>query len=232
MIFTHCDDNFTVVDDVLSPNAFSDLWRSVQALKYDFPGSEWMRLWPLSDPQPVMSGPFRWSERPCGHGMDLYIDAFKNCVDDRRGCLSGASAWVDIAFRVFLHGRGSRMVAHSDAPKYVGAGVFYAHPKWDANWGGEICFPSMSGGVDCANMSVSGESLTNSVLNEAVQAKAFGTYVSPRPNRLVLIRGGTIHSINRIDSDAGAAVRCSITSFLMPGDESWNESARRTFSLD
>jgi hypothetical protein len=124
------------------------------------------------------------------------------------------------------------MVAHSDAPKYVGAGVFYAHPKWDANWGGEICFPNMDTGLDYTNMSVSGESLTNSVLNEAVQAMAFGTYVSPRPNRLVLIRGGAVHSTNRVDSDAGAAIRCSITSFLVPRDERWNESARKTFSLD
>lgn len=232
MQFTACTEDFTVVDDLLSPADFQNLWRSVQALKYDFPAAEWMRLWPLSDPQPVMSGPFNWSLRPCGYGLDHYIEQFKACIESDRSCLSNIKDWSDIAFRVFLHARGSRMVAHADTPKYVGAGVFYVHPDWRPNWGGEICFPSMAPDTDYSRTSVGGDSLTNGVINDAIQMRALGSYVSPKPNRLVLIRGGVVHYTNRVDVDAGAALRCSITSFLVPEGRQWDTSARKTFSLD
>lgn len=226
------NDDFTVIDNVFDSVTFDRIWHSVQALRYDFPDSEWLRLWSLSDPQPVKSGPFRWSERPCGHGMDEYINKFMEVVNSTENCLSKAELWTDIAFRVYLHGRGSKMVAHSDAPKFVGAGVFYVHPAWKAVWGGELCFPSVPSDVIVENISILGDSLTNERVLAAVEQRGFGVHVMPRPNRLVLIRGGVVHSTNRVDSDAGAALRCSITSFFIPTDNKWNFSARETISLD
>jgi len=40
-----------------------------------------------------------------------------------------------------------------------------------------------------------------------------GTFVSPKPNRLVLINGGTVHGITRVDPDAGQNMRVTLTGF-------------------
>lgn len=232
MKITHASADFTVFDDVLDMEAFQSLWKAVQSLRYDFSESEWMRLWPLADPQPAKSGPFAWSARPCGFGLDQYIERFVELIGRPDSCLADASGWEDVAFRVFLHARGSRMVAHSDTPKYMGAGVFYAHPVWQTTWGGELCFPRLDASLDTRSISVEGESFTNSPINAAIEEYGMATTIAPRPNRLVLIRGGVVHSTNRVDPDAGAAIRCSITSFLIPVARDWNQSARQTFELD
>ncbi|MGK5049767.1 hypothetical protein ACQ4WP_28325 [Janthinobacterium sp. GB4P2] len=233
MKITKLQPGFTVIDDFLASDEFSELWGGIEKIKYDFPTSEWMRLWPLTDPQPVMSGPFLWSRRPCGYGVDDYIDQFRSCIANTENWFADVPAWCDIAFRVFLHGRGSRMVAHSDAPKYTGAGVFYAHQKWDANWGGELCFPEVDLDTNFCVREAGGESISNTRLNEMLEKMGTGIYVSPKPNRLVLIRGGTLHYTNRVDADAGSNLRCTLTSFLIGANQNdFHNDGIKSFSLE
>jgi len=41
-----------------------------------------------------------------------------------------------------------------------------------------------------------------------------GTFVSPKPNRLVLIGKNVVHGITRVDKDAGENVRLTLTGFF------------------
>ena len=52
-----------------------------------------------------------------------------------------------------------------------------------------------------------------------LSAHGFGTYVTCKPNRLVLTRPGVWHSINRVDDDAGDHCRASVVGFFKEGDE-------------
>jgi hypothetical protein len=42
----------------------------------------------------------------------------------------------------------------------------------------------------------------------------FGSYVVPKPNRLVAIRGGTPHAIAKVRASAGSHVRASVGGFF------------------
>jgi hypothetical protein len=41
-----------------------------------------------------------------------------------------------------------------------------------------------------------------------------GTFVSPKPNRLILINKNVVHGITRVDSDAGENIRLTITGMV------------------
>ena len=41
-----------------------------------------------------------------------------------------------------------------------------------------------------------------------------GTFISPKPNRLVLINKNVVHGITRVDKDAGENVRLTLTGFF------------------
>jgi hypothetical protein len=40
-------------------------------------------------------------------------------------------------------------------------------------------------------------------------------FLSPRPNRLVLLRGGVRHCIKKVESAAGNAFRASVSGFFL-----------------
>lgn len=176
-----------VIDDLLDAPDFAALWPELQRLRYDLPG-EWQPLWSLVDPRPAVSGTFFWSRSPVGHGMDQVVERIVAAM--RASPLFGAAGqdWDDVAFRVYLQCRGSRLAGHGDS-QFAGTAAFYAHPQWSADWGGELIFP------------------------DRPDDRASGRYVLPRPNRLVLIRRGVWHRTGRVDADAGGHLRCTIAAF-------------------
>lgn len=40
-------------------------------------------------------------------------------------------------------------------------------------------------------------------------------FISPRPNRLVLLAPNILHAVNRVDDDAGDHLRATIVGFLL-----------------
>ncbi len=56
--------------------------------------------------------------------------------------------------------------------------------------------------------------LDNEQENARLGRIGLGRYIAPRPNRLVVIVGGTPHMINRVSPAAGDHVRCSISGFF------------------
>ena len=49
-----------------------------------------------------------------------------------------------------------------------------------------------------------------------------GIFVSPKPNRLVLINKNVIHGITRVDPDAGQNSRVTLTGFIEESESAQN----------
>jgi hypothetical protein len=211
------NDDFRVIDDVLAREDFVALWKDVQRLRFDLPSGEWNKVWAMTDALPMASGAFRWARRPVGHGMDRIAEKFIEAI--RQSQLYGHEGddWVDVGFRVYLHARGSRLSFHSDWPEYVGAGVYYVHPRWSASWGGELFFPEMPPLEEWGPLPLDGP-ISKPGMDECLNRLGTGRYVAPKPNRMVLIRGGAWHSTNSIDPSAGNNLRCSIAAFVLRKD--------------
>jgi hypothetical protein len=83
---------------------------------------------------------------------------------------------------------------------------------WRSSWGGELLVAA-----DEAPPSLTAAA-TPSPPDEAMTAewacRTGGTFVYPRPNRLVLLRGGTWHCVKKVESAAGKAFRASVSGFL------------------
>lgn len=211
-------DRYIVVDDLMDRTEYLALVGAIQDLRYDDPGSEWRKLWPLTDSPPLQSGYFRWSERPCGYGLDVAIENISSELFAARSTNFIGATWGDIAFRVYLHGRGSRLQCHSDSPLYAGAAVFYAHYEWRSYWGGELVFPDVDNKAN--HQPVIGDGpILNKGLRLMMEEKFCGEYVAPKPNRLVIIKGGVWHYTNPVDYAAGDNIRVSIATFLQKTDE-------------
>lgn len=202
---------FQIEDGFLTSSAFEELWSSLRALRYQFQGDVWSRAWGLGESPPVASDTFLASDLPIGDGLDLLFEKIAKSIHTSTLFGTNGVDWDQIGFRVFIHSRGSRLLPHSDSPKYVGAAVFYAHPKWSALWGGELLFPDTDFITEDA--AYDGQFLDQAV-DRSILSSGIGAYVCPKPNRLVLIKGGTWHMTNRVDADAGANMRCTVCAFV------------------
>ena len=205
---------YAIYDDVLPPDMFARLVGDLQRLRYDYRNSEWRKLWPLGDPASVSSDAFHWSRKPFGFGLDLVASAIEDRIRDSYSTGLLAEEWAEIGFRVYIHPPGSRLKCHSDSPKNVGAAVYYAHKEWHPEWGGELVFPEVSPIETWGPERLSDGPIDNSRMRDAIAQTFLGEYVAPKPNRLVVIRGGVWHYTNRVDTSAGDNARVSIASFL------------------
>lgn len=202
---------FEVIDDLLPPAEFEALWRSVQQLRYET-GGEWNKLWSLGDPMPAVSASTSSFDRPLGDGLDGLVDAVRE-----RMCASALFdvPWAELLARVYLQPRGSRLGAHGDS-RFAGSAVFYAHPQWQPDWGGELLFPQMPPHDDGVAAGPLDGPLADGRQRAREARHGAGRFVAARPNRLVLIRSGVWHRTQRVDADAGGHLRCAVAVFAVP----------------
>jgi hypothetical protein len=198
---------FEVIDDLLAPDAFEPLCLALQRLRFEPLGPEWSRVWPLSEPMPMVSGKFAWSQRPAGHGMDPLLQRIGAAVLGSTFFGAQGRDWGDLVFRVYLQARGMRLSEHGDSG-HRGTAVYFAHPRWEPDWGGELVLPRTGSEVDLPS--------SPEKIQSGLRLHARGEFLLPKPNRLVLIRRGTWHGTRRIDPDAGAAIRCAVAMFATP----------------
>jgi hypothetical protein len=56
----------------------------------------------------------------------------------------------------------------------------------------------------------------NELESEALLAKGIGTYVMPKPNRLIIVGQGHPHKVASVSPNAGDHVRATFAGFFMP----------------
>ena len=154
-----------------------------------------------------------------------HLDQFTELVGTR------GVAFDNISARSFLYPQGTGLSWHEDDTRYSGGYAFYAHPTWNSQWGGELLVAHES----TKGQNLEGDELV-SVTREAGKIQAtrvrippfldnsrqdtvlgnlgMGQYISPKPNRLVVIAGGNPHMINKVSPSAGDHVRCTIAGFF------------------
>ncbi len=119
--------------------------------------------------------------------------------------------------------------------------TYYLHKKWQINWDSTLCILPLgtaqeySQWLELKEGTVHHDSYKelNSPLEMFEQQRQFkpimdvglGTFVSPKPNRLILIQKNSIHGITRVDPDAGDNIRVTLTGAI--GEVGWRDRVKR-----
>jgi len=216
--------NVTWFDDVLPDEAFRAFHRYAEDLEKR-PSIYGTNIWQRNDENPVESRLTFLSpatsrqqlEQSLSGGVSLAeisrfddvaisptaLDAVVAAIAERASTIAGlvgaaGEDWAGIVSKVYAYPCRAKAVWHTDSGPYSGAFVFYAHDEWDKNWGGQFLFGDEQRSKD--------------------DAPHEGHFLTPRPNRLVVIKGGTPHMVANVSEVAGARSRLSLAGFFVRPD--------------
>ncbi|MFB7555998.1 2OG-Fe(II) oxygenase [Streptomyces brevispora] len=122
--------------------------------------------------------------------------------------------WNRIAFAFWKYPAGSRLGWHNDAGRgRRGEFILFLHDRWRPSWGGELKL--IDEDPQPANADDDAESdLVRRMENRIDRSTTSPVAIVPKPNRLVLVKSDTVHTIGRVDPTAGDTLRRSLTGFV------------------
>ncbi|MEV5242992.1 2OG-Fe(II) oxygenase [Streptomyces cinnamoneus] len=149
------------------------------------------------------------------HTVGMYSDFYGQAGSD----------WDRIAFAFWKYPAGSRLGWHNDAGQgRQGEFILFLHERWRPSWGGELKL------IDEDPQSAAEDEATESDLVLRMEARIEQSATSPvaivpKPNRLVLVKSETIHTIGRVDHTAGGTLRRTLTGFVSKSQKREADSA-------
>lgn len=202
-----------MIDDFLDLEDFAKVWKYVQAESYVQPMSagSWLKVWRLGDNQPLGSNAYHSTTLPHNNMMDLINEKFVEIAGQYKDIVS---EYKELILRSYIYARGCKLSWHDDSTVYAGAATYYTHPKWGSTWGGELMIAEAPSIEEVFKQKPSGPHLEHEWEDRYINIYGLGQWISPKPNRLVLMAPGVYHSINRVDPDAGDHCRCGIVGFF------------------
>lgn len=239
-------DDCLVFDDVLEPRERDDVWSYLQREEFEpVHADRWKKVWRLSDGVPYR-GPTVLAAAggltaavaategqmaglagqraeasvpgmrgyPTGTGIDRVIALILNRADDFAPVVGQkGAAWDRTTATASLYPQQTGLSWHMDGGRYAGAYIYYAHRVWNAQWGGELLLADLPPGRRLVR-----DHLDNALESELILDRGVGRYIMPKPNRLVVLRGGVLHQLRKVDPAAGDHVRCTIGGFFLRPD--------------
>lgn len=211
------NNKFAIYDDVLEQSIFEQVWIHAQHENYIVPtqNGNWIKVWRLGDGVPHGSGEYHWSKRPFNNYMDAIGHVFFEIAKNSSDIVGDESNWNELITRTYLYPRNTKLSWHNDAEQYAGALTYYIHPKWGSTWGGELMIAEVPPLHEIRKRPQAGPHLDHEWENEYLLEHGVGQWISPKPNRCVIMAGGVYHAVNRVDADVGDYCRCSSVGFLM-----------------
>lgn len=131
---------------------------------------------------------------PSGSPLDLALKTIRDISLETGIAGEVGVDWVGIISTVFKYDSKGGLIFHTDATGYSGAFTYYLNREWESDWGGHLMFtrddPRKIGG---------------------------GEFLTPQPNRLVLMRAGVPHSISTVATPDGVS-RLALSGFYVRPD--------------
>lgn len=209
-----------ITDSVLSPHESQAVteWHASQVFRNVSHSNEGVRA--LFDGPGHFASTLIWDAK---EQTDARLDSTENLIVDAIRAEAGRAAdligcegidWTRFTLTPWIHGVGSQLGWHTDkleeGPERVGAYVWYVHPVWEFQWGGE--FTLINSGLAAG---IPAEKAGSWSQPDVVAHAPDPTMVLPRPNRLIIFPTDTYHCVRRIDVTAGDRVRRTLTGFFM-----------------
>jgi Rps23 Pro-64 3,4-dihydroxylase Tpa1-like proline 4-hydroxylase len=229
------------MDNLLTAEVGEKLWRDVQSAEYvpvhSLAGplgpfrsaiTHSNKVWRLGDGAPL-KGP-RLVQRMAGsaengdrHILSGVLEIIAGIAAAHPECVGRSEEdWNCLNGQVVLYPSGSGLSWHSDGRRRSGAFIYFAHPYWNIQWGGELLIADLDRFAVSDAYRESGQPfpwIQNDLENTVVMEAGTGRYVMPKPNRLILIGTGVHHAVTPVKASAGDHVRATISGFFESHDE-------------
>lgn len=221
------DFGYLVIDDVVVPQERDELHRHVMRDTFFYENSfEWNKVWhPLSG-MSLLTGPKSYGETgkpgpayPTGTPYDLFfasVERHREVITDFLGIDEESLKYVLAAY---LYRAGWALPWHEDigeGAEYRGAFSYYLHKEWRGNWGGELMI------LNDERLHEPGENTIDLAFSQGTGlyppshvAGGIGTFIAPKPNRLVVMRPKVLHAINTVSPLAGENMRLALAGFYL-----------------
>ena len=221
-----------MVDDFLPQDVWDKIYNQVQADNWTTSAVE-DKYWHITDGPNYKNQKRLWSKRPFNDNMDLWLEHLEKFVVTCPSMKKFAEDYEEMSVRCHAYPVGSKNPWHTDLgmPTYT----FYLHKNWEINWDSTLLvlpydsieynqrMQLLEGTKQYDDYTDIGamEMFEQSEKFKSILEYGQGTFVSPKPNRLIFINKGVVHGINRVDSDAGQNLRVSLTGFVQ--ETKWRE---------
>lgn len=218
---------YRIIDDFLDEASWTEVWSELQFAPLD-PVSKTHGAWKLDDgtalggelivtpprDQELAHDPEKPHVFPSQTALDHVLAGILEHAAEFASIVG--DAWAHITARSYVYPAGSALSWHGDDhARYSGAFVYYAHPYWNAHWGGELLLAE----TNAVDMPIMGHRFDNEDYSRLLLERGEGRFVMPKPNRL-LVLGAAPHMIAPVRPAAGQSVRASVSGFFVKGQVS------------
>ncbi len=216
--------SFRVIDEFLPEPEWTELWTHFQFAELH-PVTRTRGAWKLDDGVPLggdeVVTPSRGAstahepggpqQSPSATPIDHVIRRLLDAPELHEGLI--ADSWDRISARAYVYPRDTGLSWHVDDHElYAGAFIYYAHPVWNAHWGGELLIAELDPEAD--ELPIMAYRFETEDYSAQLLEMGCGSFIMPKPNRLVLLAGAP-HMIARVSPAAGHNVRASVTGFFL-----------------
>lgn len=232
-------DEVMIVDDFLPEEVQDKILNQVQADKWTTTESVDDKFWHITDGGNYKNQKRWFGDRPHNDNSDLWFEYFHTflttCPEVDYFVKDATTNGIeDFAMRCHAYPVGSKNPWHFDLG--FSTYTYYLHKEWQVNWDSTLLILPKDSAEYKQVMDLMDGTVHYDIYKEInspmemfeqkhkydnIMNVGHGTFVMPKPNRLVLIKHDTIHGINRVDSDAGENIRVTLTGAI--AEMGWRE---------
>lgn len=228
-----------IVDDFLPVEIQDKILNQVQLDKWKETNAVDDKFWHITDGLNYKNQKRWYGEYPHGDNSDLWFEHFHKflttCPDVDYFVENATTEGIyDFAMRCHAYPSGSKNPWHFDLG--FSTYTYYLHKEWQVNWDSTLLILPKGSATYNQTMEIMDGSVHYDSYNEInspmemfqqknkydnIMDVGHGTFVMPKPNRLVLIKHDCVHGITRVDSDAGENIRVTLTGAV--GEKNWKQ---------
>lgn len=217
-----------VVDDFLSTEDWKKLYNQIQVDKWLKINNAADKYWHLTDGDGYKTKRLISKERPFHNNYDIWFHRLSKFFETKEAKKFMGDI-IGFSCRAYAYPVGGKNPWHNDLGMMTYA--FFIHKHWQINWDGtlliipvnQIDYNQLFELTDGSkgNDQYSADNIPMEMFEQNEKYKKImdygrGTFISPKPNRLVIINKNVIHGVNRVDKDAGENSRISLSGSILP----------------